>query len=122
LFDSKTLRRDGFEVDVMEDPSKDDTSRAVDRLKPRVRPDSVVMRFFGGYGIQVGQENYIIPVDALIWAETDVRRDGVGIELVLDLMKRRGDRAKIVVVEALRRNPSSSLDPIRTRQPCIAVG
>ncbi|MEO6841033.1 MAG: caspase family protein [Bradyrhizobium sp.] len=100
-----TLRRSGFEVDVVEDASKDDMTRAVARLKSRIRPDSVVMLFFGGYGVQVGRESYMIPVDAAIWKAADVRRDGVSIESVLDVMKERGARAKLVVVDASRRNP-----------------
>ncbi len=63
------------------------------------------MLFFGGYGIQVGRESYMIPVDAAIWKEADVRRQGVSIESVLDVMKERGARAKLVVVDASRRNP-----------------
>jgi uncharacterized caspase-like protein len=100
-----TLRRNGFDVDVVEDASKDDMTRAVARLKSRIRPDSMVMLFFGGYGVQVGRESYMIPVDAAIWKEADVRRDGVSIESVLDVMKERGARAKLVVVDASRRNP-----------------
>jgi uncharacterized caspase-like protein len=100
-----TLRRSGFDVDVVEDASKDDMARAVARLKSRIRPDSVVMLFFGGYGVQVGRESYMIPVDAAIWKEADVRRDGMSIESVLDVMKERGARAKLVVVDASRRNP-----------------
>jgi uncharacterized caspase-like protein len=99
------LRRDGFDVDVVEDASKDDMSRAVDRLKQKIRSDSVVMLFFGGYGVQVGRESYMIPVDAAIWKEADVRRDGLSIEAVLDMMKERGARAKLVVIDASRRNP-----------------
>ena len=100
-----SLRRDGFEVDVVEDASKDDMNRAVARLKNRIRPDSVVMLFFGGYGVQAGRESYMIPVDAAIWKEADVRRDGVSVEAVLDVMKERGARAKLVVIDASRRNP-----------------
>src|SRR4051794_7965227 len=37
------LRRNGFDVDVVEDASRDDMQRAVDRLKSRVAKDSVVM-------------------------------------------------------------------------------
>ena len=99
------LRRDGFDVDVVEDASRDDMTRAVDRLKSKMRPNSVVMLFFGGYGIQVGRESYMIPVDAAIWKETDVRRDGLSIESVLDVMKEQGARAKLVVIDASRRNP-----------------
>ena len=99
------LRRDGFDVDVVEDASKDDMARAVARLKSRIKPDSVVMLFFGGYGVQVGRESYMIPVDATIWKESDVRRDGISIESVLDVMKAQGARAKLVVIDASRRNP-----------------
>ena len=100
-----SLRHDGFDVDVVEDASKDDMVRAIGRLKSRIRPDSVVMLFFGGYGVQVGRESYMIPVDAAIWKESDVRRDGLSIESVLDVMKEQGARAKLVVVDASRRNP-----------------
>ena len=99
------LRRDGFDVDVVEDASRDDMDRAIGRLKSKIKPDSVVMLFFGGYGVQVGRESYMIPVDATIWKEADVRRDGVSIESVLDVMKEQGACAKLVVVDASRRNP-----------------
>jgi uncharacterized caspase-like protein len=99
------LRHNGFDVDVIEDASRDDMSRAIGRLKSKIRPDSVVMLFFGGYGIQVGRESYMIPVDAAIWKETDVRRDGVSVESVLDAMKEQGASAKLVVIDASRRNP-----------------
>jgi hypothetical protein len=99
------LRHDGFDVEVVEDASKDDMSRAIGRLKSRIKPDSVVMLFFGGYGIQVGRESYMIPVDATIWRESDVRRGGISVESVLEMMKEQGARAKLVVLDASRRNP-----------------
>ncbi len=100
-----TLRRDGFDVDVVEDASKDDMNRAVERLKSRIRPDSVVLLFFGGYGIQVGRESYMIPVDATIWKESDVRRNALSIESVLEAMQAQGAHAKLAVIDASRRNP-----------------
>ena len=99
------LRGNGFDVDVVEDAGKDDMGRAIDRLKSKIRPDSVVMLFFGGYGVQAGRESYMIPVDAAIWKEADVRRQGVSIESVLELMKAQGARTKLVVIDASRRNP-----------------
>ena len=99
------LRTKGFDVDVVEDATKDDMARAILRLKAKIKPDSVVMLFFGGFGVQVGRESYMIPVDAAIWKEADVRRDGVSIESVLDAMKEQGAKAKLVVVDASRRNP-----------------
>ena len=102
---SGALRHDGFDVDVIEDASRDDMTRAVERLKGKITPDSVVMLFFGGYGVQAGHESYMIPVDATIWKEADVRRTGVSVEGVLEVMKEKGARAKLVVIDASRRNP-----------------
>ena len=99
------LRGKGFDVDVVEDATKDDMARAIVRLKAKIKPDTVAMLFFGGYGVQVGRESFMIPVDAAIWKEGDVRRDGVSIEQVLDAMTEKGAKAKLVVVDASRRNP-----------------
>jgi uncharacterized caspase-like protein len=99
------LRAKGFDVDVVEDATKDDMARAIVRLKARIKPDTVAMLFFGGYGVQVGRESFMIPIDAAIWKEADVRRDGVSIEQVLDAMTEKGAKAKLVVVDASRRNP-----------------
>ncbi len=99
------LRGNGFDVDVVEDATRDDMDRAIVRLKDKIKPDTVVMLFFGGYGVQVGRESFMIPVDARIWKEADVRRDGVSIEQVLDAMTDKGAKAKLVVVDASRRNP-----------------
>jgi uncharacterized caspase-like protein len=100
-----TLRKSGFDVDVVEDASKDDMLRAVARLQSKVKPDTVVMLYFGGFGVQAGRESYMIPVDARIWKETDVRREGVSVESVLDAIQEKGARARLVVVDASRRNP-----------------
>jgi len=99
------LRGKGFDVDVVEDATKDDMARAISRLKARIKPDTVVMLFFGGYGVQVGRESFMIPVDAAIWKEADVKRFGISVEAVLDTMKEQGAKAKLVVLDASRRNP-----------------
>src|SRR5438552_1769729 len=99
------MRRRGFDVDMVEDATKADMVRAVERLKSRIKPGSVVMLFFGGYGVQSGRESYMIPIDATIWKESDVRHEGMSVETVLEAMRERGARAKLVVLDASRRNP-----------------
>src|ERR1700744_4234573 len=102
---TSALRHEGFDVDVIEDASHDDMTRAIARLKSKVRSDSVVMLFFGGYGIQVGRESYMIPVDAVMWKETDVPRGPISVESVLEVARNFGASAKLVVLDASRRNP-----------------
>src|SRR5260221_827708 len=47
----------------------------------------------------------MIPTDAQIWTEADVRRDGFSLEMVLGEINSRGAGVKIALVDASRRNP-----------------
>ncbi|WP_426438862.1 caspase family protein [Bradyrhizobium genosp. P] len=99
------LKRDGFTVDVGENLTGDGMRRAFDKLYGKIRPGSVALIFFSGYGIQSNRQSYMIPVDAQIWAESDVRRDGFSLETVLGEINSRGAGVKIALVDASRRNP-----------------
>jgi lipoprotein NlpI len=79
--------------------------RAFERLYGRVKPGSVVLIFFSGFGVQSSRQSYMIPVDAQIWTEADVRRDGFSLETVLGEINSRGAGVKIALIDASRRNP-----------------
>ena len=61
--------------------------------------------FFSGFGVQSARQSYMIPVDAQIWTEPDVRRDGFSLETVLGEINNRGAGVKIALIDASRRNP-----------------
>jgi uncharacterized caspase-like protein len=82
------LRTHGFLVIIVRDATRAGMTEAVDRLKAAARPGSVVLIYFGGFAVQSQGQNYMISVDAKIWQERDVRRDGEKIERTLsDLPK-----------------------------------
>jgi Tfp pilus assembly protein PilF len=99
------LKRDGFSVDVGENLTGDGMRRAFDRLYGKIKPGAVVLVFFSGFGIQAARQSYMIPVDAQIWTEPDVRRDGFSLEAVLGEINNRGAGVKIALIDASRRNP-----------------
>lgn len=99
------LKRDGFTVEVGENLTGDGMRRALDKLYGKIKPGSVALIFFSGYGIQSNRQSYMIPVDAQIWAEADVRRDGFSLETVLGEINSRGAGVKIALIDASRRNP-----------------
>jgi Tfp pilus assembly protein PilF len=99
------LKRDGFNVEVGENLTGDAMQRAFERLYGRVKPGSVVLIFFSGFGVQSSRQSYMIPVDAQIWTEADVRRDGFSLETVLGEINSRGAGVKIALIDASRRNP-----------------
>jgi len=99
------LKRDGFNVDIGENLSGDGMRRAFDKLYGKIKPGSVALIFFSGFGIQSNRQSFLIPVDAQIWTESDVRRDGFSLENVLGEINSRGAGVKIALIDASRRNP-----------------
>jgi len=99
------LRNSGFEVDVRENLSKHGMQSAIDAFKAKITPHSSALFFFSGFGIQANRQSYMIPVNAQIWTEAEVKRDGISIESVLSDMNERGASVKIVIIDASRRNP-----------------
>src|ERR1700719_3196017 len=99
------LKRDGFTVEVGENLTGDGMHRAFERLYGHIKPGSVALIFFSGLGIQSNRQSFMIPVDAQIWTEPDVRRDGFSLEAVLGEINNRGAGVKIALVDASRRNP-----------------
>ncbi|WP_022720280.1 caspase family protein [Rhodopseudomonas sp. B29] len=102
---SEELKRDGFDVELGENLTGDAMRRAFNRLYERTKPGSAALVFFSGYGIQSARQSYLIPVDAQIWTEPDVRRDGISLETVLGELNSRGAKVKIALIDASRRNP-----------------
>jgi uncharacterized caspase-like protein len=126
---TKALRKDDFLVDAIDNATRSDMTSAIDHLRARVHLNSTVLLYFGGYGVQSDGQNYLIPVDAKIWSEADVRRQGVSIEHLLSQLKTSGAGVRLVVVEASRRNPyerrfrtySHGLAPIQTSENALIL-
>jgi formylglycine-generating enzyme required for sulfatase activity len=102
---AEELRRSEFEVDVKENLGKEDMQRAIDAFVGKIRSGTAGLFYFSGYGIQVGRQTYLLPINAQIWSEADLRRDGFSVDGLLAEMNRRGAKVKIVIIDAARRNP-----------------
>src|SRR5262245_27026495 len=107
--DARTLadefRRSDFEVDLKENVGKEDMQRAIDTFTGKIRSGVTALFYFSGYGIQVGRQTYLIPVNAQVWTEAEVRREGVSVDALLAEMHRKGAKVKIIILDAARRNP-----------------
>jgi uncharacterized caspase-like protein len=99
------LKEQGFDVELGENLTKQGMEDAFDALKRKIQPGSAALIFFSGFGIQAARQTYMVPVNAHIWNETDVRRAGVSVEPLLAEIDAKGAGAKLVVLDASRRNP-----------------
>jgi uncharacterized caspase-like protein len=99
------LRGRGFEVTLAENLTKQGMFDAFSSFAAQIEPGTTALVFFSGYGIQAGRQTYLIPVNADIWREDDVRRDGLALDPLLADLDAHGAAAKLVVIDAARRNP-----------------
>jgi hypothetical protein len=102
---AEELRRSGFDVDIGENLTREAMQRALAKFYGKLQPGSVGLVYFSGYGVQSARQSYMIPVDAQVWAEADVRRDGFSLDAALAEMNSRGSAVKIAILDASRRNP-----------------
>jgi uncharacterized caspase-like protein len=102
---ANVLKEKGFDVELGVNLTKQAMERSIETFKSKIRPSSVALIFFSGFGIQAARQSYMIPVNAQIWNEADVRRFGVSLEPLLAEIEAEGVSAKVVVVDASRRNP-----------------
>ena len=99
------LKDRGFDVEFGENLTKHAMEQAFETFKSKVQPGSPALIFFSGFGIQAGRQTYMLPVNAHIWNESDVRRAGIAIEPLLTEVDAQGAGAKMVILDASRRNP-----------------
>ena len=99
------FRRSEFEVELKENLGKEDMQRAIDAFTGKIGTGSAALFYFSGYGIQVARQTYLMPINAQVWTEAEVRRDGISVDALLADMQRRGAKVKIIIVDAARRNP-----------------
>ena len=99
------LRGFGFEVILNRDAGRRDFHRAITAFRSKLRGADVGLVFYTGHGIQVDEENYLIPAGAQIEVKDDLRFEAIGTEEILRAMMDRGSRLTIVIIDACRDNP-----------------
>jgi uncharacterized protein len=101
---AQRLRGIGFEVIEAHDASRNAMADAVRQFADRIRSAEVALFFYAGHGLQMGGENYLLPVDAKIETEADVRFNTINLTDIQQEMEGPG-RANIIILDACRNNP-----------------
>lgn len=99
------LKRLGFEVILRKNADLKTMDQAVDDFYDSLRKGGVGLFYFAGHGVQVQGTNYLIPVDAQIKSESDVRFKSVDAGRVLGKMEDAGNGLNLVILDACRNNP-----------------
>ena len=94
----------GFQVFAGENLTRAQMLALLDDFSDALHPDDLALFFYAGHGVQIGAENYIIPVDAVATDEVTLTAASVKLQTILRTMELRADR-RIVILDACRNNP-----------------
>jgi hypothetical protein len=97
------LKRIGFETITAIDVDKNGMDEAAIRFTRAARDADVAMFYYSGHALQHNGINYLIPVDAKLADEADLRRMARVDDLVADLQQAKNLR--ILVLDSCRDNP-----------------
>ena len=118
------LRNVGFDVTEGVDLDRDGMAARLSEFAVKTQGADVALFFYAGHGIAVNGKNYLIPVDADLNSELDIRL-GAAIDIDVTLDQTMADaKVKLVFLDACRDNPFADKirSAARTRSVTVLSG
>ena len=100
---SSALRRLGFEVTTELDADRVELTEALRQFTRQSAGADVSLVFYAGHGIEMDGVNYLVPVDARLERDVDVRFETVTVDDLL--VSTSGASLRLVILDACRNNP-----------------
>ena len=97
------LGRLGFEVTIARDAGRAALNEALRAFTRRSATADVALVFYAGHAMEMDGVNYLLPVDARVERDTDVRYETVTLDDVL--ASTSGAGLRVVILDACRNNP-----------------
>ncbi len=117
------LKKLGFEVFLGVDLDKPAFDGKVHEFAAVLEEAGTAVLFYAGHGIQVGGQNFLMPIDAKLARERDLEFESVKLDFILKQMELgREDKTNIVFLDACRDNPLSRSLARNMGTRSIAVG
>ncbi|BAY32255.1 peptidase C14 caspase catalytic subunit p20 [Nostoc carneum NIES-2107] len=102
---ANSLRKLGFEVTLLKDADLRQMEQAIDNFNRNLRQGGTGLFYYAGHGTQVDGENYLIPIDARLEREQDVRYESLPVGKLLNVMEDASNDVNIIILDACRNNP-----------------
>jgi uncharacterized caspase-like protein len=107
---SNLFSQAGFTVDSRLDARRSDMMAAIERFGVAAkRSDTrLVVFYYAGHGAQLDWRNYLLPVDAVVQKQADLKERCVDLSLLLGQLSAAKDKTFIIILDACRNNPFGS--------------
>lgn len=101
----KALSAVGFQTISVIDGDRQQMVRAMKSFTEAVTPDTSVVIYYAGHGIQFADENYLIPTDSQLASASDLPLEAFSLKMVTDQIERVRPRIAVFILDACRNNP-----------------
>jgi len=101
---TRVLREADFDVTVGHNLSKKELEQVVRRFLRELTDGDTALFYYSGHALQVGDANFILPVDAKLTSQYDLEFESLKVSHLLDYMK-AASSLQIVMLDACRDNP-----------------
>jgi hypothetical protein len=98
------LRRLGFAVTLMTNATFDQMRRGLIGFGRDAAGADMAALYFAGHGMEIGGENWLIPIDAELTKETDAENEAISLRSVM-LQVSTTTSLGLVILDACRNNP-----------------
>lgn len=102
------LARAGFSVEIVENGSKRQISRALATVESRIEPGDTVVFHYSGHGFEIDGQNWLLPVDVPAAREGEsglVKDAAFNAADIIDRFRARGAGTVVAILDACRNNP-----------------
>jgi len=100
------LERLGFSVQAVQDGTAAQIRSAIAKLVASVTDRTgVVLIYYAGHGVQLDNRNFMIPVDAALTAQSDLRTQAIDVGAATASLENSPRAIRIVILDACRDNP-----------------
>jgi hypothetical protein len=67
--------------------------------------DPIALLYYAGHGVQIGGQNYLIPVHETFESPDDIKNDAISLQSILDTFDDARVSTEVVILDACRDNP-----------------
>ncbi len=99
-----SLERLHFTVRKVLNGTSEDMRRALRDFAPLARRAEIALVYYSGHGMEIGGENWLIPVDAELKEDTAAEYEAVSLRSIMPVVG-TASRLGLVILDACRNNP-----------------
>jgi TPR repeat protein len=112
---TRSLERLGFTVTKIANLTLNQMQTEVASFSEKIPQGATALVYYAGHGMQVGNTNYLVPVDMVLTSEKTVPFKAYPLKTLLERLSASKAAVNIVVLDACRHNPFQPSSAVRYR-------